>query len=164
MFVSTVAVLGAPCGDVGVEFELAEVTEDRFEFDVDERVAATAVEAQRSVQVDDVDATVLDRFVEVAVRAVEIGEHHEALHTRSELTEAEAFGLVEQHRGELAQQFADPGVGVGDGELVGLGGADAANVECFDQAGDVGGDGGEATDPGSFGVGPVARGSQVGGQ
>ncbi len=152
VFVGTVAVLGATCGDVGVEFELAEMTEDRFELDVDERVAAAAVEAQRSVQVDDVHATVLDRFGEVAVGAVEVGEHHEALHARAELTEAEALGLVEQHRGELAQSFPDPAVGVGDGELVGLWGADAALVECFGQAGDVGGDGGEATDSGRFGV------------
>jgi hypothetical protein len=137
MVVGAVAVFGATGGDVGVVFEFAEVLEDRFEFDVDERVAAVGVEVQRSVEVDDAGATVLDRFVEVAVGAVEVGEHHEALHAGAELAEAQPFGQLEQHRGEVDEPLADPLVGVGDGEFVGLRGADAAVVERFGDAGDA---------------------------
>jgi hypothetical protein len=47
VLVGAVTVLGAPGGDVGVVLEFAEQPEDRFELDVDERVTATRVEAQR---------------------------------------------------------------------------------------------------------------------
>jgi hypothetical protein len=46
MVLGAIAVFGAAGGDVGVVFEFAELPEDRFEFHVDERVAAAAVEMQ----------------------------------------------------------------------------------------------------------------------
>ena len=51
---------------------------------------------------------------------------------------------------------------MGDGELVGLWGADAAVVESLRDTGEPAGDGGEPTDSGGLGVGVVAGGSQVG--
>ena len=68
--------------------------------------------------------------------AVEVGEHHEALHAGAELAEAESLGQLDQHRGEFDEPFADPLVGVGDGEFVGLRGADVAVVERFGHAGE----------------------------
>ena len=160
--VGAVAVFGATGGDVGVVLELAGVLEDRFELDIDEWVASAAIETQRSVEVDDAGAPVGDRLVEVAVGAVEVGEHHEPLHTGAELAEAESLGQLDQHRGEFGEPVADPPVGVGHGEFVGLCGADVAVVEGFGDAGEPRSDGGESTDSRSFGIGVVAGGLQVG--
>ena len=93
---------------------------------------------------------------------VEVGEHDKALDARAELAEAQPFGQLEQHRGEVDEPVADPPVGVGDGEFVGLRGADAAVAEGFGDAGDAPGGGGESADSGGFGVGVVAGGPQVG--
>jgi hypothetical protein len=53
-------------------------------------------------------------------------------------------------------------VAVGDGEFVGLWGADVAVVEGFGDTGDLGCGGGEPTDSGGLGIGVVAGGSEVG--
>ena len=46
MVLGSIAVFGAAGGDVGVVLQFAEVPEDRFEFDVDERIAPASVEVE----------------------------------------------------------------------------------------------------------------------
>ncbi len=161
MELGVVAVRVSPGSDVGLVLELAEAAERQLEFGVDERITPGAVQAQLAVEVQHVRAPAGDGGVEVAVGAVEVGEHHEPLHARSELHIAEPFGMIEQQRCELDETVADPAVGVGGSELVGLCRTDAALVQRLEQTRNGGDRVGEAGHALGLGVGPVAGRPQV---
>lgn len=146
---------------VGVELPLAEPMEDGRELFVDERVAACGVEVQGARNSGHADAALVDSFVEVAVRAIEIREYLEALERDVEVVEAVPLGDVEQRRCELDQARPDAWVARGAGDRCRLRSTDRARVQSLDEAGHAIGGPRQAQLGGDFGARPVARRPQI---
>ena len=148
-------------GGVLAELVLAESTEDRFEFLVDERIAAAGIEVEFAADGGDVHVAAGDLLVAVAVRTIGVGEHLEALQRDDEVVVAVPLGEFEQHRCEVDETVADPPVAVHPGDGPGLGHPDAPGLERLGQTRQPVDRMGEATFAGHVGVRPVACCPQV---
>ena len=148
-------------GGVGAELVLAEPAEDRLEFVVDERVAAVGVEVELATDGGDVHVASLELFVEVAVGAVDVGEHLEALQGDGEVVVAVPLGQLEQHRREVDETVTHPRVAVHAGDRCRLGDADAPGLQRLGETGDAVGGLRQTAPRSDVGVGCVAGGAQV---
>ena len=97
----------------------------------------------------------------VAVGAVGVGEHLEALQRDDEVVVAVALGELEQHRRKVDEAIAHPRIAVHAGDGGCLGDADSAGLERVGETGDAVGGLREPASGGDVGVRRVARGPQV---